>query len=135
MILRDCRDASRGSSLQATVILIQGLNGLFQIASGFSDTEEWLLFGVMSQVVARALHTSGGTAPGFCVSNMRTQNYQNLYLGAGSSKPPQLLSHSCIVRGKLSGVEACEQSSKISLNWRSPPIGSSPFETSIASSS
>jgi hypothetical protein len=35
--------------------------------------------------------------------------HQNLYLGAGSSKPPQLLSHSCIVRGKLSGVESLEQ--------------------------
>jgi len=72
MILQDCRDASRGSSLQATVILIQGLSGLFQIASGFSDTEEWLLFDVMSQVVARALHTSGGAAPRFCVSNIES---------------------------------------------------------------
>src|ERR1700722_12553050 len=52
--------------------------------------------------------------------------HQNLYLGAGSSKPPQLLSHSCIVRGKLSGLEALSRVAKISLNWRLPrSIGSS----------
>ena len=55
------------------MVSIQGLSGLFQIASGFSDTEEWLLFDVMWQVVAHALHTSGGAAPEFCVSNVRAQ--------------------------------------------------------------
>jgi hypothetical protein len=107
------------------VILIQGSSGPFQTALGFSDMEEWLLSDVVSQVVARALHTSGGAAPGFCVSNMRAQNIKILYLGAGCSKPPQLLSHSCIVGGKLSGLESLEQCCRISLNWRFAAIGSS----------
>ena len=40
--------------------------------------EEWLLFGVMSRVVAHASHTSGGgMAAEFCVSNVIAQKIKS----------------------------------------------------------
>ena len=63
--------------------------------------EEWLLFDVMSQVVARALHTSGGVAPGFCVSNMRAQNIK-----ISTLKRAALSRHNCCRIAVLLGASS-----------------------------